>query len=517
MRKTLRRLGITAVACGLGVTSVATAPAVHAAPAKPDQNQAIAWAQQSLAAQPAMAKSSASDAYQVKRVIIDANGASHVRFDRTYKGMPVLGGDFVVHNDAAGAFTGMSIAQAQPVSVAPAAKMSATSAKSAALRNFEGKVTGSAAPKLVVAAVESGASKLAYETVITGFEPDGQTPSKLHVVTDAATGALLYKTDEVMDGTGTGVHVGAVSFSTTGSAPSFQLTDAAHGNGYTCDLNQGSSSCARMTDADDKWGNGLASNRQSAAVDAHFGAAKTFDYYKLVHGRNGIFGDGRGVPSRVHYGNAYVNAFWDGSQMTYGDGASNANPLTAIDVAGHEMSHGVTQALSGLCYTTADCGGLNEATSDIFGTMVEFYANLPADKPDYDIGEKINIFGNGKPLRYMYNPSLDGRSYNCWLSGRRADPHYTSGIGNHFVFLLSEGSGATAYGTSPTCNNSTVTGIGRDKAAKIWYKALDEGFVSNTTYPGARTETLRAASTLYGASSAEYRAVAAAWSAVSVN
>ncbi|WP_163507634.1 M4 family metallopeptidase [Fodinicola acaciae] len=517
MRKTLRRLGITAVACGLGVTTVAAGQAAHAAPAKPDQSQAIAWAKQSLAAQPAMAKTSSGDAYQVKRVIIDPDGASHVRFDRTYRGMPVLGGDFVVHNAATGAFTGMSIAQDKPVSVVSAAKMSAATAKSSATKFFDGKVTGAGQSRLVVAAVEAGASRLAYETVVTGFEPDGQTPSKLHVVTDASTGALLYKTDEVMDGTGTGVNVGSVSFSTTGSAGSYQLTDSTHGNGYTCDLNQGTSSCARMTDADDVWGNGQASNRQSAAVDAHFGAAKTFDYYKNVHGRNGIFGDGRGVPSRVHYGNAYVNAFWDGSQMTYGDGANNANPLTAIDVAGHEMSHGVTQALAGLCYTTADCGGLNEGTSDIFGTMVEFYANLPADKPDYDIGEKINIFGNGKPLRYMYNPQLDGRSYNCWLSGRRVDPHYSSGIANHFFFLLAEGSGNTAYGNSPTCNNSTVTGIGRDKAAKIWYKALDEGFVSNTTYPNARTETLRAASSLYGSTSAEYKAVAAAWSAVSVN
>ena len=86
-------------------------------------------------------------------------------------------------------------------------------------------------------------------------------------------------------------------------------------------MNNGTSTCTTFTDADNTWGTGANSNRQSAGVDAHFGAAKTFDYFKNVHGRNGIFGNGRGVPSRVHYGNNYVNAFWDGSRMTYGDGS----------------------------------------------------------------------------------------------------------------------------------------------------------------------------------------------------
>ena len=95
--------------------------------------------------------------------------------------------------------------------------------------------------------------------------------------------------------------------------------------------------------------------------------------------------------------------------MTYGDGAGNAQPLTAIDVAGHEMSHGVTENTAGLNYS-GESGGLNEATSDIFGTAVEFYANNPPTRRDYLIGEKININGNGTPLRYMDKPSKDGAS-----------------------------------------------------------------------------------------------------------
>ena len=291
-------------------------------------------------------------------------------------------------------------------------------------------------------------------------------------------------------------------------------------------MNNGTSTCTTFTDADNVWGTGAPSNRQSAAVDAHFGAAATFDYFTNVHGRNGIFGNGTGVPSRVHYGNAYVNAFWDGAQMTYGDGAGNAKPLVSLDVAGHEMSHGVTENVvpGGLTYS-GESGGLNEATSDIFGNMVEFYANTTADPGDYQVGEKININGNGTPLRYMYNPTLDGSSHGCWSSSTNSiDVHYSSGVANHFFFNLAEGSGATSYGTSPLCGSAPpVTGIGRGKAEKIWFRALDAYFVSNTRYVNtaqptntARLHTLSAATDLYGLCSTEYKAVMAAWTAVNV-
>ncbi len=252
----------------------------------------------------------------------------------------------------------------------------------------------------------------------------------------------------------------------------------------------------------------------------------TFDYFKNVHGRNGIFGNGAGVPSRVHYGNNYVNAFWDGAQMTYGDGAGNAKPLVSLDVAGHEMSHGVTENVvpGGLTYS-GESGGLNEATSDIFGNMVEFYANTTDDPGDYAVGEKIDIRGNGSPLRYMYNPTLDGSSHGCWSSSTNGiDVHYSSGVANHFFFNLAEGSGATAYGTSPLCGTApAVTGIGREKAEKIWFRALDSYFVSNTRYVNtatpsntARAYSLAATADLYGFCGVEYKTVQAAWTSVNV-
>jgi hypothetical protein len=224
----------------------------------------------------------------------------------------------------------------------------------------------------------------------------------------------------------------------------------------------------------------------------------------------------------VHYGNAYVNAFWDGTQMTYGDGSGNTHPLTEIDVAGHEMSHGVTENTANLNYD-GESGGLNEATSDIFGTMVEFFANNAADVPDYLIGEKININGNGTPLRYMDKPSRDGASPDCWSSGvGNLDVHYSSGPANHMFYLLAEGSGAKTINgvsyNSPTCNGASFPGgIGRDAAAKIWYRALSVYMTASTNYASARTAAVNAAKDLYGATSAQCTGVENAFSGINVS
>ena len=216
----------------------------------------------------------------------------------------------------------------------------------------------------------------------------------------------------------------------------------------------------------------------------------------------------------------YVNAFWDGTKMTYGDGDGvEFGPLVSLDVAGHEMSHGVTEHTANLTYS-GESGGLNESTSDIFGSLVEFHASNANDPGDYLIGEEFDL-ANHAGFRRMDRPSSDGSSYDCWDSGvGNADVHYSSGVGNHFFYLLAEGSGAkTINGTahnSPTCNGSTVTGIGRDAAGAIWYRALSVYMTSSTNYAGARTATLNAASDLYGNGSTQYNTVAAAWSAVSV-
>ena len=293
-------------------------------------------------------------------------------------------------------------------------------------------------------------------------------------------------------------------------------------NNYTTNLNRGTSGAgSEYTDADDIWGTGLPGNTQTAAADAQWGAQVTYGYYLSAHNRAGIWNTGKGARSRVHYGSGYVNAFWDGTQMTYGDGAGNVRPLTQVDVAAHEMTHGVTQNTAGLLYR-GESGGLNEATSDIFGTAVEWYANTAADPGDYLIGEKININGNGTPLRYMDKPSRDGRSRDCWSSTLgRIDVHYSSGPLNKWYYLVSEGSGAktvngVAY-NSATCNGApAVTGVGRTVAERVWYRTLTTKLTSSSGYAAARNGAIASAKELYGRNSAQCLAVEKAFTAVAV-
>jgi Zn-dependent metalloprotease len=465
----------------------------------------------------------------VKDVVRDADGTVHTRYERTYAGLPVLGGDLVVHQAPTGETKGVTkavkaaikVASLKPA-VAPdrAEKQALTAAQAAGSE----KAAADQAPRKVVWAAE-GTPVLAYETVVGGLQDDG-TPNELHVITDAATGEKLYEYQGIETGSGKSLYSGTVSLGTYLSGSTYQLYDTGRGGHKTYNLARRTSGTGTLfTDADDIWGTGVASSSstdQTAAVDAAYGAAVTWDFYKNTFGRSGIKNDGRAAYSRVHYGNAYVNAFWDDSCfcMTYGDGSGNTHPLTSLDVAGHEMSHGVTSNTAGLNYS-GESGGLNEATSDIFGTGVEFYANNSADAGDYLIGEKININGNGTPLRYMDKPSKDGGSADYWSSSVGSkDVHYSSGVANHFFYLLAEGSGSKTINgvtyNSPTYNGSTVTGIGRAKALQIWYKALTTYMTSTTNYKAARTATLSAASALYGSGSAEYNAVAAAWSAVNV-
>ncbi|XIE80289.1 M4 family metallopeptidase [Streptomyces sp. SBR177] len=460
----------------------------------------------------------------VRDVVQSVDGTTYTRYERTFQGLPVLGGDLVVEASKAGATTSVTKAtraDITKVDVAAATVAPAAAEKQALGRaNAEGSKAAKAdrAPRKVVWAA-NGTPVLAYETVVGGLQHDG-TPNELHVVTDAKTGAKLYEWQAIETGIGNTMYSGQV---TLGTAPSYSLTDTTRGNHKTYNLNGGTSGTGTLfTNTTDTWGNGLPSNKETAGADAHYGAALTWDYYKNVHGRSGIRGDGVGAYSRVHYGNAYVNAFWSDSCfcMTYGDGTNNAKPLTSIDVAAHEMTHGVTSNTAGLVYS-GESGGLNEATSDIMAAAVEFYANNANDKGDYLVGEKIDIRGNGTPLRYMDKPSKDGSSKDAWYSGIGSiDVHYSSGPANHFFYLLSEGSGAkTVNGVSydsPTSDGLPVTGIGIDKARLIWFKALTTKFTSNTNYAGARTGTVAAATELYGAGSAEVAAVENAWAAVNV-
>lgn len=463
---------------------------------------------------------SADEKLVVTSVVTDRDGTQHIRYDRTFKGLRVIGGDLVLEKSKSGAKRDVHFNASGKAAVASTSpKKSSADASSVATKEARRSAPARAKDSELVVWAGGTTPQLAWEVVTEGIKAD-QTPSRLHTLVDADSGAILQTWDEVKEGSGSSMYSGTVSLNTTQSGSSWLLKDSL-GN-YTTDLNGSTSgNGTQFTDADNAWGNGSSTSRQTAAVDAQYGAEKTYAYYNSVLGRRGIWDNGTGARSRVHYGNAYVNAFWDGSQMTYGDGIGNTHPLTSIDVAAHEMSHGVTENTANLNYS-GDAGGLNEATSDIFGTSVEFYASNSADVGDYLIGEKININGDGTPLRYMDKPSKDGSSPDCWSSNtKNLDPHYSSGALNHWFYLASEGSGAKTINgvsyNSPVCGGAAaVTGAGRTNIEKVWYRTLSTKLTSGSTYAAARNGAIASAKELYGATSQTCRSVEAAFTAIAV-
>lgn len=468
-----------------------------------------------------------SEKLVVRDVVKDNDGTTHTTYERTYDGIPVLGGDLTVHakNGVTKSVTRATNHEIKVADTTASVTPSAAEGQAVSAANSSGskQAKPSKNARKVIWAAE-GAPVLAYETVVGGLQDDG-TPSELHVVTNAKTGAKITQWQAIETGTGNTEYSGQVTLGTSASGSNFTLTDAGRGSHKTYDLNggTGSGTGTLFSGPDDIWGNGLPSNRETAGADAHYGAQLTWDFYKNVMGRNGLRNDGVAPYSRVHYGNAYVNAFWSDSCfcMTYGDGTGNNHPLTSIDVAAHEMTHGLTSVTGNMTYS-GEPGGLNEATSDIMGSAVEFYANNATDVGDYLIGEKIDINGDGSPLRYQDKPSKDGSSADAWYSGvGNLDVHYSSGPANHWFYLASEGSGAKVINgvsyNSPTSDGQPVVGIGRDAASKIWFRALTVGyFKSNTNYAAARTATLQAAADLYGQGSTTYNNVANAWAGINV-
>jgi len=523
-----RRRTLTAGALAATAALVAAGVQFGSATAAPGRDSAIAKAKANVSRNAELFGFGAGQDLQAKDVVLDADGSQHVRFDRTYQGLPVVGGDLVVHQDAHGRLKDSTRAKGHnPAVKSTVPAVPAQTTASNALHAAEGIASATSTPELVVWAAD-GTARLAWQTTVSGLGKQGQPSGKV-VVTDATTGEQIeqFDTEHQAAGTGHSEYTGDVTIATTQQANGlFALIDPVRGH-ITKDAHNVSSSSLNAssgtlyTDADNIWGDGkkFSTDRATAAVDAHANTAWTYDYYKNTFGRNGIKNDGKGATVFVHVGTNWDNAQWSDSCfcMMTGDGNGTVDPEQVdLDTMGHEMTHGVTSATANLRYS-GESGGLNEATSDIFGTMVEWYANNAVDTPDYLFSDQ----STPPWLRRMDKPSLDGRSADCWTRKvGQLDVHNSSGVGNHWFYLASEGSGSKTINgytyNSPTCNGSTVTGIGNQKVAAIWYRALTVYMTSTTDYKGARTASLNAARDLYGTGSTEYNAVAAAWSAVSV-
>jgi Zn-dependent metalloprotease len=505
-----RRLTIPALAALAVVALAATsAPAAAhrpvAAPPSQPADPAVAAADQFVAstAHRGTLRRGTGDTLVRRGVQKGGRGLSYVSYDRTYKNLPVVGGDVVVVADPAGAVKGSAAAQQAAIDVDTTASVSAAAAGRTTAKQLS-TVASATAPRLSVLAW--GTPKLTWETVVTGTAA-GNRPSKLHVFVDAHTGAVVESYDEVREGTGNGFYYGSVNLSTSGSGSSFSMTDTSR-PGMKC----GGQNGAAYTGTDDAWGNGSGTSLETACVDAMYGAQREWDMLSAWFGRNGVTGSGSAVPIRV--GLADVNAFWNGSYVNFGHNQANTRQATPIDVVAHEIGHAIFQFTPGGAGSGNENGGLNEGASDIWGALTEAYANNPNDPPDYTVGEEVDLVGQG-PIRVMYNPSQAGDP-NCYSSSiPSTEVHAAAGPLNHWFYLTAEGSSPAGKPASPTCDSSAVTGIGIRKAGEIFYNA-ELLKTSSWRYVNVRVATLTAAKNLYPGSCTEFNVVKAAWLAVSV-
>lgn len=513
---------ITAVAAAIATASALASPALAARPADPTVS-----ARAALAADPATAKLAPGDRFDVVDVITDPDGEAHVRLDRIHRGVPVEGGDVVVHLDAKGRATGITAAQQSTITVDTDPAVTGAEAATKARDAVGGAAKAASAPKLVVTAGDERPA-LVWEVRVER-RPGGPASDPATVTVDAEDGRVIDVADDMHEATGTGrsMYSGTVPMQTTPVAGGFAATDPLAR--MTVCTWSGSAPVCPLVDADNQWtgpGGGA-----TAAADASYGGAQTAELFRSVFNRPTLLKDGS--PITIYFASGwagYSNAFYDSDlrwvKLFQGTLAGAKLPAE-LDIVGHELGHAVTMDTARLDPNGSESGGLNEATSDIFGTMVEFRANNPADPPDYVIGEHADIRLDGQPLRWMVEPSKDGpdwqgrRSPNCYSSAVSSmEVHFAAGLANKFFYMLAEGSNG-AYGKAPTCEKPAVTGIGQIDAGRIWYKALTAYFTSTTRYqaPGsndARAGTLAAAADLFGVCSTQYRAVQAAWTATLV-
>lgn len=461
--------------------------------------------------------------FKQKSVESDELGMTHVRLQQTKNGVSVEGAEVTVHYNKSGNIQSVTGYYNDKIESAPL-DTEASISKDQALQTAKGEVDAPGTleydptAKLVVYPF-NGKHYTAYKVNVNFL---GKEPGNWFVFVDANTGSVIDKynalmhADELKASTGNGIGVKGklrkqlhISH-TTGTNKTFFLKDISHPgleHISTYDFkNQWRSNTVRLPG--DLYAGNDASFRDkydAAAVDAHYNSEEVYHYFKDKHGRNSIDGNGGAIISSVHYGVDYNNAFWNGVQMTYGDGDGKFFiPLSAaLDVAAHEMTHGVTTNTANLLYRNQS-GALNEAFSDIFGALV--------DDDDWEVGEDamapqailidgrkslrslsqpdkypVNVayvpYGNGKG---MYPKHMD-EFYNLPLNLDNGGVHINSSIINHAAYL-------------------TGIQIGKEKLGKIYYRALTTYLGPNSNFSDARRALIQSAVDIYGAASPEAQA-----------
>jgi len=365
----------------------------------------------------------------------------------------------------------------------------------------------------------SNTMKLVYKIDIYAIEP----LSREWIYIDAKSGEIILR-DAIIkhaDGTAATRFSGVQTIQTSYSDSTFILKDSTRGNGIqTFDMQHGKyySLSTDFSDNDNNW-TALEyhnDNKDDAALDAHFGMAQTYDYFKNKHNRNSFDGAGAAIKAYVHYKFNYINAFWNGEVLTFGDGGYSASrnvtfePLTSIDIVAHEFAHGLCQHTAGLVYAN-ESGALNESLSDIWGAAVKYYTDTA--KNEWLTGDELNYY-----FRSLSNPNdrdhPDTYKGDYWYtgSGDGGGVHTNSGVMNHWFYLLVEG----GNGVNDNGDAFSVSGIGMDRAAQIVYRMESIYLTNNSGYQDAQKFAVQAAEDIFGNTSNEVVQCIAAWEAVGV-
>ncbi|WP_309894985.1 M4 family metallopeptidase [Archangium sp.] len=443
------------------------------------RGQGVASALSSIA--PAF-RLNASDLVQ-KRTSVDEQGNTHVRYGQMKNGLPVVNEELIVHIDANGEIYSVN-GSARDGKIAPAkARISAAAAKAAALDSTSGRhIAAEGEPRLVYIR-DNADLKLAFEVAVTGEGLDMPIHDMVYV--SALDGKLIDRQSKIHSAKNRAVYTGNNTTSLPGTLR------RSEGGAVTGD----------------------------AHVDGNYDhLGTTYDCYSVNFARDSYNGAGAQLRSTVHHSTNYTNAFWNGTQMVYGDSDGvQSRPLgLSLDVTVHELTHAVTSSESNLTYSN-ESGALNEGLSDIFGAYCESWKRgWVVDAAVWMVGDDVwtpNTAGDA--LRYMANPTQDGSSTDYYPTryvgaSDNGGVHWNSGIANLAFKLLTTG------GTHPRGVTTTnVTGIGIQKAGQIFYRANRDLMTASTTFAQAKTYTEQAATAL-GYTTADVASVSAAWQAVGV-
>lgn len=365
----------------------------------------------------------------------DELGFVNERYQQYYKGYKVENGDYLLHarQGEVQLINGRLERGMERVNTAPALSEAQALARAISFvgaKKYMWQDDQSFAPKgeLVIVRNELGKGAAAGKpTLAYKFNIYAQAPvSRAFIYVDARSGDVVFKNDIIKHTAATGTFATAYSGSRsiaddyTGTA--YRLREVTRGLGietYNCKKGNSYTAAVDFTDADNSWTEYNNANFDNIAGDAHFGAQATYDYWKNVHGRNSYDNAGAKIKSYVHFDDApggagYENAYWDGTRMTYGDGATRFRPLTSLDVCAHEIGHAVCEKTANLVYSN-ESGAMNEGFSDIWGAAVESYAvsTLGATsggvkaKNTWLIGEEIDK--QQAALRSMSDPNSQGQ------------------------------------------------------------------------------------------------------------